>query len=58
MPQPCFPRPCGKITVWKGSLLAEVLKDHVREHLIGRTTGKARLNVAGELIDIIHTYFK
>jgi hypothetical protein len=36
----------------------EVLEDQLREHLIGRTPSKARLDAGGELIDIIRTYFK
>jgi FrmR/RcnR family transcriptional regulator, repressor of frmRAB operon len=38
------------------SLLAEVLEDHVREHLVGR--GATRAEAADELIDVIHAYFK
>jgi DNA-binding FrmR family transcriptional regulator len=41
------------------SLLAEVLEDHVREHLVGgRITGTTRAEAADELIDVIHAYFK
>jgi DNA-binding FrmR family transcriptional regulator len=40
------------------SLLAEVLEDHVREHLVGRIASGAREEAAGELIDVIHAYFK
>lgn len=40
------------------SLLAEVLEDHVREHLAGRSSGDARAEAADELIDVIHAYFK
>ena len=40
------------------SLLVELLEDHVREHLIGRTASEARVDAADELIDIIHSYFK
>ena len=39
-------------------LLAEVLEDHVREHLIGATRSKAQVQVADELIDIAHAYFR
>jgi DNA-binding FrmR family transcriptional regulator len=40
------------------SLLVEVLEDHVREHLLGRSTSGARQDAADELIGILHTYFK
>jgi DNA-binding FrmR family transcriptional regulator len=40
------------------SLLAEVLEDHVREHLIGGTRSKAQVQAADELIDIAHAYFR
>ena len=40
------------------SLLAEVLEDHVREHLAGRSASDARVEAADELIDVIHAYFK
>jgi DNA-binding FrmR family transcriptional regulator len=40
------------------SLLAEVLEDHVREHLVGRIASGAREEAADELIDVIHAYFK
>jgi DNA-binding FrmR family transcriptional regulator len=40
------------------SLLAEVLEDHVREHLVGRISSGTRAEAAGELIDVIHAYFK
>jgi DNA-binding FrmR family transcriptional regulator len=40
------------------SLLAEVLEDHVREHLVGRIAGTSRADAADELIDVIHAYFK
>jgi FrmR/RcnR family transcriptional regulator, repressor of frmRAB operon len=40
------------------SLLVEVLEDHVREHVIGRTASDARLEAADELIEILHTYFR
>jgi FrmR/RcnR family transcriptional regulator, repressor of frmRAB operon len=39
------------------SLLAEVLEDHVREHVLGRSAG-TRAEAADELIDVIHAYFK
>jgi FrmR/RcnR family transcriptional regulator, repressor of frmRAB operon len=42
------------------SLLAEVLEDHIREHLAGsgRTSRGMRTEAATELIDVIHAYFK
>ena len=40
------------------SLLAEVLEDHVREHLLGRVATGTRADAADELIDVIHAYFK
>ena len=40
------------------SLLAEVLEDHVREHLIGAARASGRAQAADELIDIAHTYFR
>ncbi|HTY51370.1 MAG TPA: metal/formaldehyde-sensitive transcriptional repressor [Steroidobacteraceae bacterium] len=40
------------------SLLAEVLEDHVREHLIGRGRARAQAQAADELIDIAHAYFR
>jgi FrmR/RcnR family transcriptional regulator, repressor of frmRAB operon len=40
------------------SLLAEVLEDHVREHVLGRTSAGTRADAADELIDVIHAYFK
>ncbi|MGO9802903.1 MAG: metal/formaldehyde-sensitive transcriptional repressor [Steroidobacteraceae bacterium] len=39
------------------SLLAEVLEDHLREHVLGRVSGP-RAAAADELIDVIHSYFK
>jgi DNA-binding FrmR family transcriptional regulator len=41
-------------------LLAEVLEDHVREHLAGsgRISSALRTEAANELIDVIHAYFK
>jgi FrmR/RcnR family transcriptional regulator, repressor of frmRAB operon len=40
------------------SLLAEVLEDHVQEHLAGRSSSVARTEAADELIDVIRAYFK
>jgi DNA-binding FrmR family transcriptional regulator len=40
------------------SLLAEVLEDHVREHVLGRVSAGTRAEAADELIDVIHSYFK
>lgn len=42
------------------SLLAKVLEEHVREHLMGAEgiSKAARKEAADELIEIIHAYFK
>jgi DNA-binding FrmR family transcriptional regulator len=42
------------------SLLAEVVADHVREHLLppGVRAGSPRADAAEELIDVVHSYFK
>jgi DNA-binding FrmR family transcriptional regulator len=41
------------------SLLAEVVEDHVREHLIAPSSRAGeRAQAADELIDIVHSYFK
>ena len=41
------------------SLIAEVLEDHVREHLLEENGRKAsRTEAADELIDVIHAYWK
>jgi DNA-binding FrmR family transcriptional regulator len=40
------------------SLLAEVLEDHVREHLLGNARSRLQSQAADELIDIAHTYFR
>jgi FrmR/RcnR family transcriptional regulator, repressor of frmRAB operon len=42
------------------SLLAEVVEDHVREHLLppGTRAGGPRADAADELIDVVHSYFK
>jgi DNA-binding FrmR family transcriptional regulator len=40
------------------SLLAEVLEDHVREHLVGAKRANVRSEAADELIDIAHAYFR
>jgi FrmR/RcnR family transcriptional regulator, repressor of frmRAB operon len=50
-----------RLTAARGAmngLLAEVLEDHVREHLIGRIGSETRAEAADELIDVIHAYFK
>ena len=41
-------------------LLAEVLEDHVREHLVapGAHGSRPRAEAADELIDVVHSYFK
>jgi len=40
--------------------IAEVIEDHIREHMIDRTTSAndPRTEAADELIDIIHMYLK
>ena len=40
--------------------IAEVIEDHIREHMIGErtTTGSPRLAAAEELIEIGHAYLK
>ncbi|HLY51785.1 MAG TPA: metal/formaldehyde-sensitive transcriptional repressor [Steroidobacteraceae bacterium] len=40
------------------SLLAEVLEEHLREHLLGRVSAGTRAEAADELVDVIHAYFK
>ena len=42
------------------SLLAEVVEDHVREHLLspGARAEGPRAQAADELIDVVHSYFK
>jgi len=42
------------------SLLAEVVEDHVKEHLVAPSSRKAggRVQAADELIDVVHSYFK
>ncbi len=40
------------------SLLAEVLEDHVREHLIGASRSRVQTQAADDLIDIAHAYFR
>jgi FrmR/RcnR family transcriptional regulator, repressor of frmRAB operon len=42
------------------SLLAEVVEDHVREHLVtpGSRAGGRRAQAADELIDVVHSYLK
>jgi DNA-binding FrmR family transcriptional regulator len=37
-------------------LLAEVVEDHIRSHLVERETGAG--NGVDELIDVVHSYFK
>jgi len=38
-------------------LLAEVIEDHVREHLVEREPD-ANTDAVGQLIDVVHSYFK
>jgi DNA-binding FrmR family transcriptional regulator len=42
------------------SLLAEVVEDHIREHLVapGARSNGPRRQAADELIDLVHSYFK
>jgi DNA-binding FrmR family transcriptional regulator len=42
------------------SLLAEVVEDHVREHLVapGARRDGPRAQAADELVDVVHSYFK
>ena len=41
-------------------LLAEVVEDHIRVHLVdpARERSTARANAAGDLIDVVRAYFK
>jgi DNA-binding FrmR family transcriptional regulator len=42
------------------SLLAEVVKDHIREHLVARRPhgSEPRAEATDELIDVVQSYFK
>jgi len=42
------------------SLLAEVVEDHIREHLVARRprASEPRATATDELIDVVHSYFK
>jgi DNA-binding FrmR family transcriptional regulator len=42
------------------SLLAEVVKDHIREHLVARRSraSEPRAEATDELIDVVQSYFK
>ena len=42
------------------SLLAEVIEDHIREHVVGPESkaGRVRSEARDELIDVVHSYFK
>ena len=42
------------------SLFAEVVEDHIREHLAapGSRVDGPRAEAANELIDVVHSYFK
>jgi DNA-binding FrmR family transcriptional regulator len=42
------------------SLLAEVIKDHIREHLVARRprATEPRAEATDELIDVVQSYFK
>jgi DNA-binding FrmR family transcriptional regulator len=41
-------------------LMAEVVEDHIRTHLVDPKRNHSALNVdaAGQLIDVVHTYLK
>jgi len=40
--------------------IAEIIEDHIREHLIGSASDRAdpRIDAAEELIDIVHRYLR
>lgn len=40
------------------SLTAEVMEDHLREHVVGAETENDRHQAAEEMIDVIRTYLK
>jgi DNA-binding FrmR family transcriptional regulator len=40
------------------SLMAQVLEDHIRLHLLQGRTKEASVDLADDLIDIVHAYFK
>jgi DNA-binding FrmR family transcriptional regulator len=40
------------------SLMAEVLEDHIRLHLLQGRSKEASQDLADDLIDIVHAYFK
>jgi len=41
-------------------LMAEVVEDHIRTHLVDpqKTRGALNADAAGQLIDVVHTYLK
>jgi FrmR/RcnR family transcriptional regulator, repressor of frmRAB operon len=41
-------------------LMAEVVEDHIRTHLVDpkRNHGALNVDAAGQLIDVVHTYLK
>ena len=41
-------------------LLAEVIKDHIRTHLVGREKepGALREDAVDQLVEVVHSYFK
>ena len=50
-----------RLTACRGavnSLLAEVIEDHVRDHLFAAGKSGATTAAADELIDIVHAYFR
>jgi FrmR/RcnR family transcriptional regulator, repressor of rcnA expression len=40
------------------ALMAEVLEDHIRLHLVQGRTRESSKDLADDLIDIVHAYFK
>ena len=40
------------------SLLAEILEEHLREHVVGAASQRARATAARELIGVVRTYLK
>jgi len=39
-------------------LMAEVLEDHVAEHVLGGPSEAARARAGAELVDVVRTYFR
>jgi DNA-binding FrmR family transcriptional regulator len=58
-------RPCAEILNLVASirgaitgLTAELIEDHIREHVVSASDARARSQGAEELIDVIRTYLK